>query len=577
MNTNPFVDGIRISSFVKDSDRIFEGILITRVDGLKVVLNEQTLLWKKLTDLDNIKLLNEDFSTITSSNTSSIIGNTTENKKIKYDDLKNNFVQEIVGDDPTKASVNAESILSNKSAISAGGKSLFDKANLTLEDKSEAPENQDTATRDFNDSMKNIAAEAKAAETGDTEDGIEEIKKLANIKENTDENYFSKTNPYYKSVNMFWWIDPNGKSYKVGYLNHEQDGMKLFNKGIYTLLNEGYIRSSYQNRYREFNFEFTPSGISNGALKGIKYLIEDIELVTEEESTVNIDIINYINDNDHTINDKDIIKTLSMSSSKILKILNKDTLERMVHVKEAYKKFHPLLQKFLEYDNDDLEHGYIPSKDEINESLKEKINEDDLYDWARNRHESGKIDNKTFNLIQDYIHDYRKDDKHELDDKNNEKFIKYENDEYLDIPEEVKTEVMKDILDLLNKKETDIENKIKQLYELSDNDAAEFVIQGMELYLKNSNIDPKNSIKDIEMEEIEKSFEDTIDKYSGPDDEILDYLADTYEIDSNEAERIVEKTKGNLTETIYSFINIIRNRLKETEKRQKKINILKKR
>jgi hypothetical protein len=58
MDKDSFVDGIRVSAFVKNSDRIFEGILLTRIDGLKVVLNENTLLWKKLSDLDTIKILN---------------------------------------------------------------------------------------------------------------------------------------------------------------------------------------------------------------------------------------------------------------------------------------------------------------------------------------------------------------------------------------------------------------------------------------------------------------------------------------------------------------------------------------
>jgi hypothetical protein len=312
---------------------------------------------------------------------SSIVGNSTENKKIKYPDLISNFTKDIVGDDPAKAVTNAESILSNKSAIAAGGKSLFNTANTTLEDKSEAPENQDTATKDFNEGLKNIAAEAKSAETGDTEDGVEEVKKLANITE----------------------------------------------------------------------------------------------------------------------------------------------------------AFHPSLQKFIE-----------------------EIDEGDLYDWARDKHEGGDLSSETFELIQDYIDSCKKED---TTDTN--KDMKYENKDYLDIPEEVKAEVMKDILDLLSKKESDIENKIKQMYELSDSDAEEFFVQGMELYLKNSDVEPKNSIKDIDMEEIEKSFEDSIDNYKGKDENMLDYLADTYEIDSDEAERIVEKTNGNLTETIYAFMDIVKNKLRE--------------
>jgi hypothetical protein len=372
MNYDSFSEGMQISSFIKNTDRIWEGILIIRSDGIKTVLNEQTGRWRRLTDLDNIKILNEDFTTISSGSSTSMIGNPSDNKKIKYDDLKNNFAQEIVGDDPVKAVQNAESVLSNKSALSLGGKNLFTQANTTLDDKSEAPENEETATKDFNDSMKNIAAEAESAKTGDPNDGIEEIKKLSNIQ-------------------------------------------------------------------------------------------------------------------------------------------------------ETYKLLHPSLQKFLENDNDDLEYN---------------------------------ISKESLDLIQNHLFE----NKEEKPSKT-EKSIKYEDDDYLDLPEEVKSEVMKDILSYLKNKEEDIENKIKKQYELSDSDAEEFVIQGMELYLKNSDVDPKDSIKDIE---VEKSFEDTIDNYDGPEDEMLDYLADTYEIEAGEAEKIIEKTQGNLTETIFAFVSYVKNKLKET-------------
>ena len=68
-----------------------EGIEEGRKEGIEVVLNEDTGRWRKLINLDNIKLLNENFSTIKTTDTSSIIGNATNNKKLKYDDLKKTF------------------------------------------------------------------------------------------------------------------------------------------------------------------------------------------------------------------------------------------------------------------------------------------------------------------------------------------------------------------------------------------------------------------------------------------------------------------------------------------------------
>jgi len=40
-------EGQAISSFVKNSNVIWEGILIEKEDGTKVVLNEETHRWKK--------------------------------------------------------------------------------------------------------------------------------------------------------------------------------------------------------------------------------------------------------------------------------------------------------------------------------------------------------------------------------------------------------------------------------------------------------------------------------------------------------------------------------------------------
>jgi hypothetical protein len=384
-----FEENTRISAFVKDSDKIWEGIIITRSNNTKVVLNESTGRWKKLSDLDNIKLLNEDFTTMSSSSDATSNINTTENKKLKYDDIKKSFVSDIVGDDPAKAVQNAENILTNKSAISAGGQALFDKSQ-TAEDKDAVPKNQNDAIEHFNTEVKNIAGQAEAAKTGDVEDGIEEVRTLAGIK-------------------------------------------------------------------------------------------------------------------------------------------------------ETYKQLHPSLQRYLE-----------DSKEWIDENGEGFEFESDDDGWEVHK------DGKYLGWVKN-----KKDAKKEFGKEKTDKSMDYENDDYLDVPDDVKADIMADIQDLLTNKEIDIEDRIKQSYELSDSDAEEFVIQGMEHFIKTSDVKPKDSIKDIKDEEIEKSFEDSIDKFDGKEEDMLDYLADTYEINPDEAEKIVEKTGGNLTETIYEFVKLVKKHLSE--------------
>jgi len=50
-----FVDGQEISSFVKNTTKIWEGTLKIRQDGTRVILNENTGTWKRLADLEKIK------------------------------------------------------------------------------------------------------------------------------------------------------------------------------------------------------------------------------------------------------------------------------------------------------------------------------------------------------------------------------------------------------------------------------------------------------------------------------------------------------------------------------------------
>jgi hypothetical protein len=383
-------EGSRISSFIKNTDKIWEGIVLTRTDGIQTVLNEQTGRWCRISNLEGIKILNEDFTgTVSTSVTDVLSNNSTDNKNIKYPDLKQNFVQQIVGDDPKKAVLNAEKVLSNKSALTAGGQSLFTQANTTLTDKSEAPKNEADATKDFDSSMKDIAAKAKAAETGDPEDGVDQVKKMTGIE-------------------------------------------------------------------------------------------------------------------------------------------------------ESLQQLHPSLQKYLE-----------------------DVSSDDLYDYMRDNHESGKVDEDSWDIFKDCFDTYKNEPKEDKPTKKDEKSMNYENDDYLDIPEDIKSDVMADVLKYLGDHEEDIETKIKSDYELSDSDAEEFVIKGMELFISTVETEPKDSIDSITNSEVEKSFEDAIDKYDGPEDGILDYLSDTYEIEPGEAQKIVEKTKGNLMETISCFVDYVKNKLNE--------------
>jgi hypothetical protein len=356
---NFFTEGVMISSFVKNSDRIWEGILITRTDGIKTVLNEQSGRWKKLSDLDNIKILTEDFTTLTGS-ISSAIGDVSNNENLTYSDLRSKFSKDIVGEDVVRAQQNAEKILGNKSALAAGAQELLKKANTELTDKSQAPENEATAARDFNEDMKQILGDTEAAKKNDNEEGFKKVQQAASINE----------------------------------------------------------------------------------------------------------------------------------------------------------QFHPSLQKYL------------------NSMTSEQWYGNKLYESQDTEYE-----------------------------------MNYEDDDYLDIPEEIKSDIIADIIELLKKNEENIEDKIKNNYEISDSDAEEFIVKAMEMYLKNTDITPKDSIQNITDDEVEKSFEKSIDDYEGPENGLLDYLADTYEIDTSEAEKIFEENEGKLTETILGFVKFIKNKLREDESR----------
>jgi len=390
MNNDLFEDGIIISSFIKDSDRIWEGILVTRTDGIKTVFNEQTGRWKKLSDLDNIKILTEADLT----NTKVPIGNPS-NKERSWLDIKNQFSGDLLGKKPDE---NLTKIVSNE----AGQKEIGAEAekqvrSLSSKQKSIAPKDKDGMKNEIVDQMKQSVADRLKAKGQDYESIMKRIKKLFGIRENIDQ-------------------------------------------------------------------------------------------------------------------------------------------------------FHPSLRKYLEHDGTDYDDLYYDDDDD----------DDDRLYWKESELELGK---------DAPLHKAKKEDDlidtTDEEDEINKKSMKYEDKDYLDIPDEVKSCVMADIIELLKKNEENIEEIIKSQYEISDSDAEEFIIEAMERYLKNSDIKPKNSIKDITDEEIEKSLENSIDKYDGPENGLLDHLVLTYEIDPGEAIKIVEKTKGNLTETIYSFLELIKNKLRE--------------
>jgi len=136
----------------------------------------------------------------------------------------------------------------------------------------------------------------------------------------------------------------------------------------------------------------------------------------------------------------------------------------------------------------------------------------------------------------------------------------YEDENYLDIDPTLKDEIINRALGFIHDDVDNIAETLKSNYELSDEDAEEFAVCAMEKFLDETDIEPREC---IEPDEVEDDFEKTIDNYNGPNDELLDYLVVEYEIDPQEAEYIYEEKKGNLTECIMAFVDIVKNRLNE--------------
>jgi len=145
------------------------------------------------------------------------------------------------------------------------------------------------------------------------------------------------------------------------------------------------------------------------------------------------------------------------------------------------------------------------------------------------------------------------------DDHEEKEAEDYEDNDYLDVPADLKNEIIEKVLELFDGNVNEIEEEIKSKYELSDEDAEEFVYAAMEKYVTENEVEVKDSIKD----EIESDFEDVIDKFEGPNDELLDHLVDEFEIDPDEAESVWHEKKGNLTECVFAFVDIVRKRIRD--------------
>jgi len=143
------------------------------------------------------------------------------------------------------------------------------------------------------------------------------------------------------------------------------------------------------------------------------------------------------------------------------------------------------------------------------------------------------------------------DTHYEMDDED----LEETNEETGNIPAE---EIRQFAVEILSDDQVDLRDAIADKFDLDDEAAEKYAIQAMEEYL--SSID--DEIEEDE-DEIEKDFEETIDEYDGDTDGLLDYLVDTYEIDPEEAEFIYEEKRGNLTECIYAFVDVVKKRLTE--------------
>jgi hypothetical protein len=434
-----FIQGQEVSSFIKNSNKIWEGIIVDRSDGTKVVLNEETKAWKRLSDLEHIKrvgkLLYED-----------------SHQEEATDLIKdfNSFTQSTLSKGNEK---DLEDVAKNPSSKEQLSNHLItiSKANPDIKD---TPSSPDEAMKTVDENIADVLANKKAEQAPGNDAAIkaaqEETEKI--IGKQVQET-ISRLHPIIKN--------------------------KLYEMSAKTF-----------HHCREF-FNQTHDKKKTAAM----------------------------------------LKLYGMSKESANKTV--DQWEKIA-----------------------MEIGAVLN------SLHEDVDEDDLIDFMRDQCEHGDFEKKDFEKVKDYLKN--EDDGAENKTKADEKeSLNYENEDYLDIPDDVKEKVIKKVKDLLADNEDDIEEVIKSSFELTDDDAEEFIMQAFEEYLEESDVEPRDSIANYEDDEVEKDFENTIDEFEGPNEELLDHLVDEYEIDGSEAEKIYDEKQGNLEECIYAFVDIVKNRLKE--------------
>jgi hypothetical protein len=446
-----FIPGQEVSAFVKNSNKIWEGIIVERSDGVKVVLNESTKNWKRLADLEHIKrtghLLYEDNHTETATDLIKDFNSFTQSTLSKGDEKE----LETVAKDPSKK----EQLANHLTTIS--------KANPDIKD---APSSPQEAVKTVDENLANVLANKKAEQAPGDQAAIEAAKT------ETDKLIGQQVN----------------------------ETLNRLHPLIKKQLNE--MSAQTFHHCREY--------------------------------------FNETHDKEKTIK---MLKLYGMKKEAAVKLVK-------------------------QWEQIGIELGEVPSGTGLHES----VDEDDLVDFMRDKLEGGKFERADFEQIKDYLQDNDKGgatEEKEPSAKEKKDAIKgsieFEDEDYLDIPDEVKRDVIAKVKELLANNEEDIEDAIKSSFELTDDDAEEFIVIAMEEYLNETDVEPRNSIKQAAQDPVEQDFEDTIEKFEGPDGELLDHLVDEYEIDPGEAEKIYDEKDGNLEECIYAFVNIVRNRLKESD------------
>jgi hypothetical protein len=502
MNYNHlFIPGQEVSAFIKDSNKIWEGIIIDRSDGIKVVLNENTNQWKKLSDLDHIKrtgkLLYEEDHQEEATDLIKDFNSFTQATLNKGDEKD----LEDVAKDPSKKDQLANHLIT------------ISKANPDIKD---TPSSPDEAVKTVDENIASVLSTKKAGNAPGDQAAIEaaqmETEKLIGKQVN---ETIKQLHPIVR--NRIYEMSQNTYHHCREFFNRTHDEKKTIKMlELYGMSKK--VAEKTVNTWKEFEIEI-----------GSGHLNESDGWAYKEDGP-------------------------GVSPSNFLDETQPDSKEEAVDaLLQWYKMSPPIAQELADT-------WWRFGK------LREDIDKEDFADWARDKHEAGDLDKDAFNLIKDYVHDV--EDK-EMDEKTKKDSIKksmdYEDNDYLDIPDEVKKDVISRVKDLLADDQADIEDVIKSQFELSDEDAEEFIIQAMEEYIDETEIEPRNSIANASEEDpVEADFEDTIDKYDGPTEGLLTYLSDEYEIEPGEAEKIYDEKKGNLTECIFEFVKIVRNRLIET-------------